>query len=56
MLEHLKTVRNGLQSTKTKEDGEIFWINAYPPTEKQSNNNWNTSTHLENRTPRINVP
>ena len=28
-IENLKIVRNGHQHTKTTEDEEVFWINAY---------------------------
>ena len=28
-------------------DEEVFWINAHPPIEKQSNKDWNTLIDLE---------
>ena len=33
----------------------IFWINAHPPIEEQSNEGWNTSIQLENNGPSIKV-
>ena len=57
LLEHLKIVTNGHQYTKTTEDEKfIFWINAQTPIEKQSNQDWNTSIHLESNGPHIKVP
>ena len=33
-----------------------FWINAHSPTEKQSNEDWNTLIHLKSNGPSIKVP
>ena len=56
-LEHLKNVTNWNHYTKTTGDGNFkFWINAHTPTEKQSNQDWNTPIHLKNNAPHIKVP
>ena len=34
----------------------IFWINAYPPVEKRSNQDWNSLIHLKNKGPHTKVP
>ena len=46
-LENSKIVRNGHQHTKATEDEELFCINAYPPIEKHSNKDLNTTIHLK---------
>ena len=56
MFANLKIVRNGHQHTKTTEDEEVFWINAYPPIEKHSNKDLNTTIHLKNRGQSMEVP
>ena len=33
-----------------------YWLNTYTPIEKRSNQDWNTSIHLKNHDPHINVP
>ena len=56
-LEHLKNVTNWHHYTKATGDGNFkFWINAHTPTEKQSNQGWNTPIHLKNNAPHIKVP
>ena len=34
----------------------IFWINAYPPVEKRSNQDWNSLIHLKNNGSHTKVP
>ena len=47
-LEHLKIVTNVHQYKKTTEDENfVFWINTHNPIKKQSNQDWNTPTHLK---------
>ena len=56
-LQHLKTVTNRLQYTKTTEDKKfIFWINAHTTIEKQSNQDWNTPIHLKSNGQHIKAP
>ena len=51
-----KNCSNWLQHTKTaKSKKYIFWINAHPPIEEQSNEDWNTLIHLENNGASIKV-
>ena len=53
----LKIVTNGHQYIKTTADKNlIFWINSHYPTEKQSNQDWNISIHLESNGPHIKFP
>ena len=56
-LQHLKTVTNWHQYTKTTEDKKfIFWINVHIPIEKQSNQEWKKPIHLESNGQHIKVP
>ena len=56
-LEHLKIVTNVHQYKKTTEDENfVFWINTHNPIKKQSNQDWNTPTHLKKNGPDIKVP
>ena len=46
-----KFVTNGHQHIKTTKDEEVYILknNAFPPTEKQSNEVWKAPIHLENK-------
>ena len=50
-LEYWQIVRKRHQHTKITEDEELFWINAHPSIEQQSNIDWNTTIHLEVKVP-----